>query len=323
MRFLISNNAATLAAALAQHPRFATVEAEYGDVCVQGSREALTLAHHGSRSANPAPCLAPNWPRAEALYLGAADAVGLSHLDLDALGGCLALLGEKPDDEDRGHGDFWALAAHVDIRGPHRLAEANASEENLARLHAYWAWSAEHRVLPPRDGSVADVTDAVEEAHCALLRILDGDEKLLAAGAAFKAAGEALNEASLVEASGPVLLRQHAGFVNHLYTTPSGVVAKAVVGFNPATGAVTVSFADTPPAGGAVAIVQGLWGPLAGGHAGIAGSPRGQALTIEDAREAVLATLVALGEARPCTCGSGRANPGFAGGCHAADPCCG
>ena len=46
----------------------ATVEAEYGDICVEG--KDVTLAHHGPRSGNPAPCntevgalcvLAPRW----------------------------------------------------------------------------------------------------------------------------------------------------------------------------------------------------------------------------------------------------------------------
>jgi hypothetical protein len=281
MKFIVSNNAANLAAALAAFKWTATVEAEFGDVCVPGS--ALTLAHHGSRAANPAPCAAPN---------GCGDgieAVGLSHLDLDALGGCLALLGRKPEADA-----FWALAEFVDTRGPHRLTEAGASEEDLARLHAFWAWSADHRVFPPRDGSALDITEAVEAAGEALGRILGGDADLLAAGTAFKAAGEALSAASLVEIVGGVLLRQHSGFVNHLYTTPAGEVAKAVVGFNPATGAVTVSFADAPPAGGAVKVVQELWGPLAGGHAGIAGSPRGEPLTLDDAHKAVEAVLAVL-----------------------------
>jgi hypothetical protein len=89
---------------------------------------------------------------------------------LDALGGCLALLGRKPEADA-----FWALAAHVDVRGPHRLGEAGASEGDLARLHAFWAWSAENRVFPPRDGTVADITEAVEAAGEALGRILGGD----------------------------------------------------------------------------------------------------------------------------------------------------
>jgi hypothetical protein len=281
MKFIVSNNAAALTSALAAFGRTATVEAEFGDLCVPGS--VVTLAHHGSRAANPAPCAAPNG-------IGdGVEAVGLSHLDLDALGGCLALLGRKPE-----VGSFWELAEFVDVRGPHRLGEAGASEADLARLHAFWAWSADHRVFPPRDGSASDVTADVEAAEVALNAILGGDADLLAAGTAFKAAGEALNEASFIEIVGGVLLRQHEGFVNHIYATPDGVAGKAVVGFNPATGAVTVSFADTPPAGGAVKIVQELWGPLAGGHAGIAGSPRGETLTLDDARRAVEAVLAVL-----------------------------
>ncbi len=281
MKFIVSNNAANLAAAMSAFERTATVEAEFGDLCVPGS--VITLAHHGSRAGNPAPCAAPNGVGE------GVEVVGLSHLDLDALGGCLALLGRKPDADT-----FWVLAAFVDTRGPHRLGEAGASEEDLARLHAFWAWSAENRVFPPRDGTVADITADVEAAAAALDAILGGDAALLAAGAAFKAAGEALNAASLVEVAGGVLLRQHEGFVNHLYATPDGVAAKAVVGFNPANGSITVSFADAPPAGGAVGVVQGLWGPLAGGHAGIAGSPRGEVLTLKDARAAVTAVLAVL-----------------------------
>jgi hypothetical protein len=282
MKFIVSNNAAALTSTLAAFGRTATVEAEFGDLCVPGS--IVTLAHHGSRAGNPAPCAAPNGVGGDGI-----EAVGLSHLDLDALGGCLALLGRKPEADS-----FWELAEFVDVRGPHRLGEAGASEENLARLHAFWAWSADHRVFPPRDGSALDITEAVEAAAAALATILGGDENLLAAGVAFKEAGEALNAASLVEIVGGVLLRQHEGFVNHLYAAPDGVAYKAVVGFNPATGAVTVSFADTPPAGGAVGVVQGLWGPLAGGHAGIAGSPRGEHLTLDDARRAVDAVLAVL-----------------------------
>ena len=42
---LLSNDPTKLAEALAAHRRTATVEAEYGDVTVQGS--VATLAHHG------------------------------------------------------------------------------------------------------------------------------------------------------------------------------------------------------------------------------------------------------------------------------------
>lgn len=55
-----------------------TVEAEYGDDCVEGKE--ITLAHHGSRSDNPAPCNT----EVEPLERGT---IVLSHIDLDAVGG--------------------------------------------------------------------------------------------------------------------------------------------------------------------------------------------------------------------------------------------
>lgn len=95
-----------------------TIEAEYGEVCVQGSE--LTLAHHGPRSGNPPPCVVPQEEVRAALRRPCWDCeyyapwlcetctglgsytpqniqVGLSHLDLDALGGCMAVLGLKPE----------------------------------------------------------------------------------------------------------------------------------------------------------------------------------------------------------------------------------
>jgi hypothetical protein len=63
-------------------------------------------------------------------------------------------------------------------------------------------------------------------------------------------------------------------------------VEPAVVGYNTQTKAITLSFeSDEARAGlSACDIMQELFGPLAGGHAGIAGTPRGEEYTIDDAR---------------------------------------
>ena len=66
----------------------------------------------------------------------------------------MVLLGNKPEVSG-----FWELAEFVDLNGPHKLGQSGASEENLRRLYAFWAWSRNYRVLSPRDGSVLDVTD--------------------------------------------------------------------------------------------------------------------------------------------------------------------
>jgi len=285
MRFLLSSSANNLAAALADFTKTATVEAEYGDTTVQGT--VITMAHHGRNAGQPAPCSYEN-------MLPKVEAVGLSHLDLDALGGCLALMGIKPD-----FLRFWELASFIDLNGPHKLAEGikkiGAGETDVAALHAFWAWSQENRVMPNRDGSVSDITREVMEAVDALRSCLLGEEEMIKAGEEFKAAGEKLNAESFVEAKDGVVVRVSPQFVNHLYTDPDGTVNLAVVAFNTTTGAITVSFADKPePRGGALPIVQYLWGEKAGGHAGIAGSPRGKRMKLEDLLSAMEATREAV-----------------------------
>lgn len=242
-----------------------TVEAEYGDSVVEGTHG--TLAHHGSRKNNPAPCSFPNgfmpeWKEVEV--------IGLSHVDLDALGGIMAVLGTKPEDDS-----FWKLATFVDINGPHKLGESKASELDLSRLYAYWAWSEDNRLYPPRDGSVASAAEWVEKASSVLFKILEGDPQLIKAGADAQEAQKALSKSSFIHVSTQgVIAREAEEFTNHLYETPTGQVGKAVVSFNPKNNAVTLSLADPIPGVSMVAVAQKLWGDQAGGHASIAGGPR-------------------------------------------------
>lgn len=261
-KFFLSSSPAKLQAHLAQFGRTATVEAEYGDEVVPGS--VLTMAHHGPRAGQQCPCSYPN---------GCAEnieAVGLSHFDLDSFGGCLAILWTKPEAPG-----FWRLAEFVDLNGPHKISQSGASEEDLRRLYAFWAWSEKNRLSPPRDGSVAEVTDYINHSITVIQEIIGGKGGHLEAGDAFKAAGEKLNADTFVDASDGAILRIGPSFVNHLYEAPDGEIARAVVGFNTLTGAVTVSFAEAPQGKNARDIVQEVFGDQAGGHAGIAGSPRG------------------------------------------------
>ena len=266
-QYLLCNNPGNLQTALAALTQTATVEAEFGDVCVEGS--VVTLAHHGIRSHQPCPCLYDG-PRV------VVDAVGLSHVDLDALGGILALEHSQP-----GPTSFWQFAAFVDTNGVHRVHQAGASAEDVLSLHAWWAWNErqENRLWPPRDGSVLDASDWVERASRHLDRIFAGNEEALAEGARFAAATETHDRESFVQATANVLVRRDPRFVNHLYTH-EGRVYRAVVGHNTETGAITVSWESPTDASRwpAVGIVRELWGELAGGHAGIAGSPRGAPL---------------------------------------------
>lgn len=297
VRFLISSVADKLSAALASFGRTATVEAEYGDAVVEGS--VLTLAHHGPRSANPAPCLAENGVAGEGV-----EAVGLSHLDLDSLGGCAAIIGRKPEAPG-----FWALAAFVDVNGVHKLAQSGADVVDIRFLNAYYAWAETHKVFAPRDGGILDVTDKVTEGIDVLQRILREDNPgLLTAGDNFIKKEDDLNRASFVEAKGGVIVRVSGGFTNHLYVTPDGKVCRAVTALRTDFHACTVSFAD--PIKGATCrdIVQTVWTDkddkgqfLAGGHATIAGGPRGKFNGLDDLlrlRDATVAALAAADKSK-------------------------
>lgn len=267
MKIIIANNPENLKAANPSH----TVEAEYGEVVVEGSE--LTLAHHGPRSDNPAPCLHPN------IEANPDSIIGLSHVDLDSLGGVLAIMGIKPE------GSFWKLSAFVDTQGPHKVSQFNPSSSDLDALHAFWALSQENRIFPPRDGSVEDITEKVQVLIDGILKILGGDPELIENGREFKRQEETLNKNSFLEINDGVILRQADQFVNHLYTTPEGDIGRIVISHNTKTKAVTISFAEPIEGLNCCELVQRLWGPEAGGHATIAGSPRGQEMSLEDAKE--------------------------------------
>jgi hypothetical protein len=208
--------------------------------------------------------------------------VGISHLDIDTLGGVLALVGVKPHAPK-----FWVLAAFVDEQGAHRIRANGADERTIAQIWAMWAWLESHPITITEE--VTGVTNQVIEATKALCQILAGDEDLLLAGNAFQAEEAKNNLAAFVRSSSTggktIILRESEGFVNHLYTTPAGTQGDWVVAYNPADTSVTISMRETIPGFSCIELVQTLWGPLAGGHVGIAGSPRNRKMCLKDADE--------------------------------------
>jgi hypothetical protein len=312
-KFYLSNKAATLRSLSLD----ATVEAEYGEECVEG--RLATLAHHGPRSSNPPPCDNHNVP-----ILSEGSSVGLSHLDLDSLGGLLRLAGYVADKATAPfEWGFWKLAGMVDVSGPHRLNQLIkelVQSENLPgnygtgwseMLHAYWAWSQENRLFPPRDGSALDVTGRVLESAKVLFRILDGDEGLLEAGRKFAQAERELNESSLIryhntESGHLVIVRRASAFTNHLYTAPWGTVASVVISYRDDFKNITVSKENDEVPVNCRDLVQSVWGPEAGGHDGIAGSPRGKEMNpAEDLKDISSEVIRRLGgPVRLCNCGS-------------------
>jgi len=306
---------AATAAALKKLSLDATVEAEFGDECVKGSQ--VTLAHHGSRANNPPPCVA------DVELLPGGSKVGLSHFDLDTLGGLLRLAGYEP--KGLKARAFWMLAGGVDIRGPHRLSEISqevyqaldadrpfvgysepAVQGAVKALWAWWAWSQTHRCYPPRpdketgEAEAADCSAFVQEAAQTVLAILDGDADLLAKGETWVKAEEDLNASSFIRAveAGEkgwlVVVRRAKAFTNHLYRCPEHRVGQGGVALDDRNGAVTISREGDSVPIHACEIVQALWGMGAGGHPWIAGSPRDQKFGEAELDTAVEAVVKAL-----------------------------
>lgn len=251
------------------------------------------------------------------------DAIGISHVDLDTLGGILGLLGRRRDDLVDGDGLFWRVAAKVDLRGAHHLESIldgipllPPSVDEIAnrirsQLHAWWGWNEDNRIYPPQDGSVADVTVQIWRACLAIERILEGEPSHLHYGEIWLAGQEALNVESFMETMrcGPngsiVVVRRSNRFCGHLYLTPRGVLAQAMAFYNLDTSAITVSLADPIEGVNCEEIVKDLWGPEAGGRDVVAGSPRGKVMEIRELRRASAAIAKAIGNHRPRRPGGG------------------
>lgn len=252
----------------------ATVEAEYGDYCIEGTE--ATLAHHGSRSMNPAPCNTPDVPTlTEGTIL-------VSHLDLDSLGGVLDLMGEKIEDPD-----FWKGAEFIDLNGPHHIQEL--SQDVQDKLNAVYAWDATQPRV--RYMEMTDVTDVVDSKKEMLSKVLDErhpeHEKMLQDGRDWKEKTTRAVENCLESETrySRHFITDSTFCASGYYSAEQDNVVPATVTLNTKLNSITVSFADSGEKVSAKEFVQGLWGPEAGERDGIAGSPRGWDLSPEEIKE--------------------------------------
>ncbi|ABZ85004.1 hypothetical protein HM1_2454 [Heliomicrobium modesticaldum Ice1] len=245
----------------------ATVKAEYGSTVVEG-RDAPTLATRtGAYVGRPTPCIAELTPLEKGTIV-------VSRLDLDTIGACLALMGQKPGDEN-----FWAGAAYLQVRGPHRSGDL--PEHVREQLDAWSSWSESHLPLGPFRRTI-DVTVHVVKAGEAIQAILSGDRDLIAAGRQWAAGHDAVSEARLVDESPLVRVFVTEGpRCSAAYYSPRlGRIVPATVVLDSRQGTITVACE-----GGqfdARLIVRELWGSGAGGRPGIAESPRDRRMGLPD-----------------------------------------
>lgn len=248
----------------------ATVEAEYGDFCVEG--KLVTLAHHGARSHNPAPCNVNTHPLEEDGF------ILVSHLDLDTVGGVLALMGEKPKDKA-----FWEAAELIDVTGPHHMCEL--SQEIQDKLNAVYAWNdAKERV---RYTEVTDVTEKISEWRDEIIKPLlraIPDQTLIQNGQEwYKNTTEAVESKLVNESDNCRAFVTDGVFCAGSYFSPNlNVICDSIVTLNTKFRAITIAFEDGGKELSACEIAKSLWGAEAGGRDGIAGSPRGWELSDEE-----------------------------------------
>lgn len=250
----------------------ATVEAEYGDECIEGT--IATLAHHGPRANNPAPCNTPDVPT-----LPPFATVVVSHIDLDTLGGIYALQGRKPED-DR----FWEAAEKIDVEGAHHIHELDQDIQD--KLNAYYAYN--DGQPRQRYTEAIDVTKQIDDTYDVVRAIVDIDDpehnKLIAAGKEWAQTREKEVEDQLVYENKDVRVFDTNGiFCAASYFSPNqNTICPATVTYNEKFKSITLAFEDSGKQLNAREIVQELWGPEAGGREGIAGSPRNVEMTKDD-----------------------------------------
>lgn len=266
-------------------PPVVTIEAEYGSYVAQGS--IYTAAHHqpvGSEFAGrhiggsrPAPCNDSKIP-----VVGDNDVVLISHIDADTLGGLMRASGQyAPLFNLEG---FWEFVEFVDTHGWHK---ADPTHPHFTHLSAIGAYLQSNRPNTPRDTN-SDVTEFVVGAMEFVSRLLKGGLEELQVGVKFVKAQDDLNLSSWVTTTPfNVVVRRATTFTNHLYRDPNGMVGVGIVAYNDSLGSITISLADPIKGVSCREVVQSLWGQQAGGHDGIAGSPRGQIMTELDFKNAI------------------------------------
>lgn len=265
----------------------ATVEAEYGGIVKEGS--LVTFAHHsGEWQKCPPPCLQPN-RKASAQPIKLAM---ISHIDLDTVMGLMALEGCKPKNTYFAKA-FYRAAGFIDLNGYHNLFQVSKrSQQLLNAANAYFK-----EVASSRYSEVTDVTDVYRKCRDFLIDLLSDYKfrmQAIETGEAWSNAQIAEIDACLVDETANVRVFESNGvFCNAAYYSHiQNRLFEACAVWNTKLKTVTVSFANVAELAPISArdIVQSLWGPEAGGHNGIAGSPRGVEMTANDLQSAVTLT---------------------------------
>ena len=278
MKVILANSISAAERFAAENVVSASVEAEYGDFTIEG--QEVTLAHHGANSGNICPCL-------NEVVLGNKDEaiIIISHVDMDTVGGVLSLVDKRPEICK----DFWDMVAFVDLNGPHKLQLRHFESVNIEEKQAIevlWVcFKYIEENVPRYTGKdlIVDVTQIFMDLHRFLIDVSQNINKYAEEGRIWNEQKRDEIDQYLVSENQYIRVFAAPMFANGAYYSKIlGRVVPAVVNLNTKVGSITLSFEDGGEKFNAATIMKEYFGPEAGGHAGIAGSPRGVVYNMDD-----------------------------------------
>lgn len=256
----------------------ATVEAEYGEFCAEGSH--ATLAHHTTEhKLNPAPCV-----RDEIKEMSNGVVI-ISHIDLDTLGGISILEGNKLH-----HPTFWSSESIIDTKGYIGAKEIPQEDELIMKAFL----GLEKKMVFKKkkidfeidsSGDIYDVTEQVYELIELLhfLLSVSKDSNLMRYGLLkFEAYLKELKEKSLYQDDNVRIFKTNQP-QHYLIHKEDDVEFRTCITLNERTGAIILS--DISEEIDCCLIMQEVFGVKAGGQFRVAGTPRHRRYEMSDLKK--------------------------------------
>lgn len=255
----------------------ATVEAEYGEECAEGTY--ATLAHHTTEhKMNPAPCVRDEIkPFKDGVIV-------VSHIDLDTLGGISILEGMKLE-----HPSFWNSESIIDTKGYIGVKEIPEDDELVMKaflgLEKTKVVSFSQEKIGIENERVFDVTERVYELLEVLhyLLSLDKDSNYRKYGLMkFNQYLKNLTIKSLYQDKDVRIFKTQQP-QHYLIHKEDEIEYRTCITLNERTGAIILS--DISESLDCKVVMQEVFGEKAGGQFRVAGTPRHKRYTLRDVKK--------------------------------------
>ena len=252
----------------------ATIEAEYGNTVVEGVK--ATYAHHVAPWTTAPSLQKNNGAFSVEDILDSSNYILVSHIDLDVICGILSILNAY-DVRDA----VKEAVNYIDCNGQHKLGSVK-DPEGKAFIESYIGIISKFRAPVGTE----DVTDYCKMVGNILMGNREKDTDWAELGARVLAQKETeASKATVLKNNGVVLYDapENVFGLNSAYTVAGEEFGYTVVYSNKFKTITVAAAAGKDQPIDMVDFMQGQFGSAAGGHYGIAGSPRGVEYTLADA----------------------------------------